>query len=386
MPSQGNLPYCFNCGAPIKGSWDLSSLLLIAVIFLVVGMLVGVGVGYGLFHAISNESNNNPSNTDANPSLYTSQPLKIGDYVLYDVSVNGESATRRYDVTNVNGWKMTMELTSTTWYFSSVTHTYNYTYLDGKIIISDLTGIFTDSNKIAQLQFQTNYGLKNASVFSYWQPGPYSNALRTYYVPNGCLLFFKYYGNDTSGNQVVQTLSETNIEWLKNVGNVSNNGSNGTETNPSLNTSQPIKVGDYLLYDVTVNGDSATRRYDITDVNGWQMTVQLTSTTWYFLSVTHTYNYTYQDGKVIISDVTGIFNDSNKVEQVNFNTAYGVKNASVYSYWQPGPYSNALRTYYVPSGCLVFFKYYGNDTDGNRVEQTLRETNIQWLKSIGNVQ
>lgn len=181
-------------------------------------VLIGILLASGLVFAPLQSITANGANT-VSPSVQTSsQMIQSGDYVTYNVTVNGDFGTRRYDFVNVSDSEVEVQITSTIWYFGSYTHSIDYTYENGQIIISDLTGQFTDANKIGYARMLTTYGLKNISIFSYWQPGPYSNALRTYYVPMGCSIFFKYYGNDTDGNYVVQTLAETNIGWLKQVG------------------------------------------------------------------------------------------------------------------------------------------------------------------------
>ncbi len=184
--------------------------------FVLMGMLLISGLVFAPLQSIAA----NGANTAA-PSVQTSsQMIESGDYVTYNVTVNGDAGTRRYDFVNVSDSLVEVQVTSTIWYFGSYTHTYSYSYENGQIILADLTGQFTAANKIGEARLLTAYGLKNISIFSYWLPGPYSNALRTYYVPIGCSIFFKYYGNDTDGNHVVQTLTETNIDWLQNVGHL----------------------------------------------------------------------------------------------------------------------------------------------------------------------
>ena len=140
----------------------------------------------------------------------------------------------------------------------------------------------------------------------------------------------------------------------------------------SSNSDQIVMNGDYVVYSVNVNGDVGTQRFDFLNVDDLEMTVQVTSTIWYFGSFTHTYSYYYnENGEIIIADLYGSFIDSNKIGEAKIQTAYGLKNIMIYSYWEPGPYSNALRTHYVPFGCQVSYKYYGNDTDGNHVVRTL---------------
>jgi len=153
------------------------------------------------------------------------QIIKGGDYVTYNVTVGGDAGTQRFDFLNVTDSLVEVQITSTIWYFPTFTHTHDYNYVNGQIIIADLTCNSTEPNKIGEARIPTAYGLKDTSIFSYWESGLQSNVLRTYYVPNGCQIFFKYYANDSDGNHVVRTLAQTNIEWLKNVGQPSNSSS-----------------------------------------------------------------------------------------------------------------------------------------------------------------
>ena len=146
------------------------------------------------------------------------QIIKGGDYVTYNVTVGGDAGTQRFDFLNVTDSLVEVQITSTIWYFPTFTHTHDYNYVNGQIIIADLTCNSTEPNKIGEARIPTAYGLKDTSIFSYWESGLQSNVLRTYYVPNGCQIFFKYYANDSDGNHVVRTLAQTNIEWLKNIG------------------------------------------------------------------------------------------------------------------------------------------------------------------------
>ena len=227
---------------------SLTATTFIITALLVSGFLFAI---VPLSSSVMSKSNDTLMKDGIAPNSNTNsiQVVKSGDYVTYNVTVGGDAGTRRYDFVNVSDSLVEVQVTSTIWYFGSYTHTYNYSYENGQIIIADLTGQFTDANKIGEARMLTAYGLKNISIFSYWQPGPYSNALRTYYVPWGCSIFFKYYGNDTDGNYVVQTLSQTNIDWLKNVGQSFNSSSfSPSEVLLGAGTSWAAHGGNQALY------------------------------------------------------------------------------------------------------------------------------------------
>jgi len=158
-----------------------------------------------------------------------------------------------------------------------------------------------------------------------------------------------------------------------------------TQVARGTNTStQTISDGDYILYSVTVGVDRGTWRCDFSDVTSSQLTVDVTSTIWYFGS---THNpvlpYSYENNMIKLPVLNGGLTAENKVGDSDIHTIYGEKHVNVYSYWDQGPYSRVQRTYVVPFDCLVQYKYYGNDTDGNHVEMTLQDTNIAWLKDVG---
>jgi hypothetical protein len=146
---------------------------------------------------------------------------------------------------------------------------------------------------------------------------------------------------------------------------------------------QTIANGDYIQYTVTVGSDTGIRRFDFSDVNATQMTVDITSTSWYFGSQSFTANYSYEDNMILVPGLMGKPADDTKTGEVDILTVYGVKHVNVFSYWDTGPYSDVLRTFLVPFDCLVYYKYFGNDTDGNHVVITLNQTNIGWLQDIG---
>jgi fibronectin type 3 domain-containing protein len=148
-------------------------------------------------------------------------------------------------------------------------------------------------------------------------------------------------------------------------------------------SNQTISDGDYIQYVVTVGLDTGIRRFDFSDVNATRMTVDITSTIWYFGSQSFTANYSYEDNMVLVPGLMGRPTDDTKTGEVDILTAYGVKHVNVFSHWDTGPYSDVLRTFLVPLDCLVYYKYFGNDTDGNHVVMTLDQTNIGWLQDVG---
>jgi hypothetical protein len=148
-------------------------------------------------------------------------------------------------------------------------------------------------------------------------------------------------------------------------------------------SSQTIIDGDYIIYNVTVGSDIGIRRFDFSNVNETRMTVDITSTIWYFGSVSFTSNYSYQDNMVVVPGLMGDLSQDSKVGEANISTTYGTKHVNVFSLMDSGPYSEVLRTFLVPIDCLVYYKYYGNDTDGNHVIITLDQTNIGWLQEVG---
>jgi hypothetical protein len=147
---------------------------------------------------------------------------------------------------------------------------------------------------------------------------------------------------------------------------------------------QKVQNGDYILYDVTVNGDVGTLRFDYSSVTSTQVAVQVTSTIWYFSSLTYTADIYYnENGDIKLPGVTDEFIDSNKIGETTIQTAYGLKNVTIFSFWFQGTYSDILRTYYVPLGCEVYYSYNGEDTTGNHIAISLAETNIEWLRNVG---
>jgi hypothetical protein len=159
--------------------------------------------------------------------------------------------------------------------------------------------------------------------------------------------------------------------------------SGGETTATLVQSSQTITDGDYIQYAVTVGSDTGIRRFDFSDVNATQMTIDITSTIWYFGSQSYTTNYSYENNMVLVPGLIGRPTDNNKSGEVYISTVYGVKFVNIFSYWDTGPYSDVLRTYLVPFDCLVYYKYFGNDTDGNHVVMILEETNIAWLQDVG---
>ena len=111
---------------------------------------------------------------------------------------------------------------------------------------------------------------------------------------------------------------------------------------PPALVSQTIADGDYIQYDVTVGTDSGIRRYDFRDVNETQMTIDVTSTIWYFGSASYTTDYSYRNGMIVIPGLIGGLTSENKTGEANISTAYGMKHVNVFSYigaWsdQPSP-------------------------------------------------
>jgi fibronectin type 3 domain-containing protein len=154
----------------------------------------------------------------------------------------------------------------------------------------------------------------------------------------------------------------------------------------SSSSDQIVTAGDHILYDVTVNGDQGTLRFDYSDVTSTQVTVHVTSTIWYFSSLSYTTDIYYnENGEIKLPGVTDEFVESNMIGETTIQTVYGLKDVTIFSFWYQGSYSDILRTYYVPVGCQVYYKYYGNDTDGNHIMITLTGTSMEWLRNVGQV-